>query len=281
MSAFTIALTHDVDRVRKTFQYLTRDVRRLRLGGLRRLLDAQDPYWTFPHLMRLEESLGVRSTFFFLDETMRARLLSPSSWTLALGRYRVNEPHIADVMRALDRGGWEVALHGSYESYRDATMIERERLAIEREIGRGVLGIRQHYLNLDVPDTWRHQRAAGLRYDTTFGKRNDVGFRDGRVRPFRDDASGMCVIPLALMDGYLFERAGGNTAKAWDLARNVLDVIEREHAVCSVLWHPHVFYDPDFPGWGEIYERLVLEGRARGGRFVTCAQIYNEWAEIT
>jgi peptidoglycan/xylan/chitin deacetylase (PgdA/CDA1 family) len=273
---FTVCLTHDVDRVYKTYQYLTHDVRRGRLRGLRTLLTREEPYWCFPRIMEMEARHGVRSTFYFLEETIPPDWLRPSSWKLSFGRYGFRDPRVSAVIRELDAGGWEVGLHGSYRSYRDGALLAREKDSLEQVLGREVAGIRQHYLNLDVPDTWKLQRAAGLRYDASLGLRQDIGFPGGRRHPFTDPESGMFVIPLALMEGFLMNRAGRDVERAWALTLPLLDEAQAHGATFVALWHPHLYNEDDFPGLAPLYERLVAECRARGARFRTCGQV---WAE--
>lgn len=51
------------------------------------------------------------------------------------GRYDVTDDEIVDVIRTLDRGRWEVGIHGSYDSYRGP-----DRLAYEKETPESVVG---------------------------------------------------------------------------------------------------------------------------------------------
>jgi len=65
---FALCLTHDVDRPYKTYQSVyyalaDRDPRQLQS-----LFPGRNPYWQFERLMEIEDSLGVRSAFYFLDE---------------------------------------------------------------------------------------------------------------------------------------------------------------------------------------------------------------------
>ena len=76
---FALVVTHDVDRVSKTYQYLPSILQSLKkadISGLayhlKNLLlkhGKSDPYWTFDFLNRLEESQGIKSTYYFLNET--------------------------------------------------------------------------------------------------------------------------------------------------------------------------------------------------------------------
>ncbi len=275
---FTVCLSHDVDRVRKSHQYLTHDLRRLRMRGLRTLVSRDEPYWCFEKIMEMEARHGVRSTWYFLHETIPPDWLRPSSWKLAFGRYSLEEPRIGEVIRELDAGGWEVGLHGSYRSYRDGALLAAEKALLERVLGHEVIGIRQHYLNLDVPDTWRLQREVGLRYDASLGLRHAVGFPDGRRHPFRDPATGMWVVPLAIMEAYLLALAGGDAERAWRLMLPVIDEAEAHRATLVALWHPHLFNEEDFPAYAPLYERLIRECASRGARFLTCAEVYEEAA---
>lgn len=273
----TVCLTHDVDRVYKTHQYLTRDLRGGHLSRLRTLFTGASPFWRFEPLMEVEDRHAARSTYFFLEESIPFEPLRPARWKLSLGRYSYADRRVAEIVRRLDAGGWDIGVHGSYNSFRDGELLRREKASLEAVLGRPTTGIRQHYLNLDVPGTWILQRDAGFRYDASLGRRSGIGFPQGRYRPFVDPASGMLVIPLAMMESYLFREAGGSLERAWSLTLQLMDEAEREDAVFTVLWHPHVYNDAEFPGFATLYDRLLGEARARGARFLTCQEVFEAY----
>jgi peptidoglycan/xylan/chitin deacetylase (PgdA/CDA1 family) len=272
--AFTICLTHDVDRVYKTFQYLTHDVRQMKLARLRTLFTGESPYWGFDRIRRMEDRHGVRSSFFFLEETIPVQWFSPRSIMLGAGRYSLNDRKVANVIRELDANGWEVGLHGSYLSFRSVELLRREKERLEQVLSREVLGTRQHHLNLDVPGTWHLHRQAGLRYDSSYGLKHAIGFPNGMYRPFVDEASGMYIIPLALMECFLFAAARHDVETAWKLVIRLLDEAEANDGVFVVLWHQRMFNAEEFPGYSVVYERLIREGLSRGARFATCGDLY-------
>ena len=274
MSHFKICLTHDVDRTRKTFQYLTHDIRHLRLGKLRTLVNGTRPYWQFERIMDIEETYGVRSTFFFLHESIPFEPFNPSNWKLSLGRYSLREPEIKRIIRELDAGGWEIGLHGSYNSYKDIGLLKTEKSVLEDVLGKKVKGIRQHYLNLDIPETWQLQREAGFEYDASYGKKRDIGWKENKYQPFVDESSGMYVIPLVLMECYLFSKAHNYPEKAWQLTRNLMDEAEKNNALFTVLWHQRMFNEEEFPGYAYVYRKIIEEGKERNARFVTCGELY-------
>lgn len=280
MARFTVCLSHDIDRVYKTYQYLTHDLRRLRFSKLSCLLDKVNPYWCFDKMLEIESRHGVRSTSFFLEESIKPKLLTPKSWKLAFGRYRFRDRDVAKMIKRLDREGWEVGLHGSYDSYRNQTLLQQEKCSLEEVLEKPVRGIRQHYLNLDIPSTWKIQRAVGLQYDASYGLLGDIGYRDGRRHPFVDEQSGMHVIPLALMECYLFQKAKNDPEVALRLACQLVDEAEEHGAVFVVLWHQRMFNDREFPGYAWVYDRLIAECKKRGAHFATCGEVFESMGVI-
>lgn len=278
-TGLSVCLSHDVDRVTKTFQYATHFLRHLAHGDLRaasyqvRSLAQRGHYWMFERVMEVEEALGVRSTFFFLNETYPFRPWRLASWRLALGYYDLFDAEIQAVIRRLDARGWEIGLHGSYLSYKDTELLKREKADLERIVGHEVGGIRQHYLNLD-PSTWSRQAEAGFLYDASFGYTDDVGFKENRFQPFRPlPDRKFYVIPLAIMDGCVLRKAA-----PLDEARRVIDQAEA-HEACLVLnWHQERFSEKEFPGWLNLYVELVQECRRRGAQFSTIGQYLQRMA---
>jgi len=280
---FALCLTHDVDRVYKTYQYLPSvlgNLRRGDVGGLAREIFSmlfrhgkKNPYWTFDTIARLENDLGVKSTFFFLNESGRLNPLSWKSWILFGGRYSIESRSVSALIRELRGGGFEIGVHGSYRSYKDAGLLSSEREQLERVIGEQIAGVRQHYLNHDE-STFALQQSAGFLYDTTVGFRQGVGFRTGTCYPYYPFDVGtrreltLLEIPLVIMDAAL-PRDGTMLDECMEL----MDVVSRNNGILSVLWHPGQFSESDHPGMMETYRKLVAEGLDRGACVMTAGDV--------
>ena len=183
---FALFPSHDVDQVhRRDLVVLARDLYRMGRDVLRGRFRSvastveewtcrTDSYWNFEKWRRLEERLGVRSTFFFMEGPRWSRY----------GR-RYNTWKLRSVLKELVEGGWEVGLHGSYYAFRDARRLWKEREALEDIIEVRVRGNRQHYLRLDPERSFRCYEEAGFLYDATLGYNNQVGYRAGISFPFR------------------------------------------------------------------------------------------------
>lgn len=274
---FNVCLSHDVDRVSKTFQAMTHFLRGLKHWSLKSAfyqilsLTLNDHYWMFERIMEIEYRFGVKSTFFFLNETYPFRPWELSSWRLALGYYNLFEPRVQNIIRNLDRQGWEIGLHGSYRSFHDVSLLKKEKADLESIVGHPILGVRQHYLNLD-DGTWVRQAEAGFIYDASFGFTNDIGFKQERFYPFMPLVNQrFYVVPLAIMDGCVMRRKN-------PLA-DALEVVElaKDQGACLVLnWHQERFNENEFPGWGDLYIRLIRECQDRNARFTTIGQYIQE-----
>lgn len=258
--SFALCLTHDVDRPYKHLVHGLFYAGDRRPGyHLRTALPDRNPYWQFETVADVERERGVRSAFYFLNEpTLPERpvrdWIPPRSWIEALGRYDL-DARIADVARRLDEGGWEVGLHGSLSSATDGERLAVEKEHLESVVDTSIVGGRQHHLRMEYPGTWHRQRDVGLRYDSSLGFADRAGFQYGYdpLRPFDDE---FLVFPLTLMEQALPD-PGADREAAWAVCADLLAEAADNGAVMTVLWHPRLFSEPDFPGYRELYERLL------------------------
>ncbi len=268
---FAICLTHDVDRVKKTYQYFTHLVKTHRSYHFLSLFQKNEPYWNFEKIIEIENKYEVKSTFFFMNETKKIELSN-----LSMRRYNIHESKLVDIIQKLNKSGWEIGLHGSYNSYKNKDMLAKEKRGLEEIIGDEVTGIRQHYLNLEIPKTWKIQEEVGFKYDTTFGFQDKIGFRSRKYYPFYPfDDSSFLEIPLAIMDVLLFKNAK-NMEEAWKKCKELINITEKKGGILTVLWHQRVFNEKEFPGWSRIYEKIIKVCKEMDA-WITTAKDIAEW----
>lgn len=271
---FAVFLSHDIDRVQKqwfqNFYYFLKQKRFYHLLPKFK----QNPYWTFKKIAALEQKYKVRSTFFFLNESIKLNLFEPVTWKLSLGRYSISERRIIQIIKDLERQGFEIGLHGSYRSFRNQALLAEEKQNLEKILGKKIYGVRQHYLNLDIPETWRLQDKVGFAYDASFGFENKTGFRGNRHQPFFPLKNNFLVIPLVIIEDNLFSEAGFNPEKVWQRCLQLINRAEINRGLLSLLWHNQFFNEKEFPGFLEIYEKIILECQKRNAWFGTGKEIY-------
>ncbi len=224
---FELAPTHDVDR---PFKHLFQDPRKLLRGMARDALDrvplaevarapalrrrvrdghlADDPFNTFAWLMDRSEERGLKSTFYFICGD------APGGID---GDYRIDDPRIRGLLRAIHERGHRIGLHGSYLSAFDAGLLRSEvarlRSACAAEgFALDTIRARQHVLRFDPRRTVGVWAEAGIDEDSTLGHASLAGFRCGTCRPFPlfdVSARRMTTVierPLVVMDVTLTER---------------------------------------------------------------------------
>lgn len=276
---YAVCLTHDVDRPYKglrSFYYALRERPGYHLGtALRR----DNPYWQFEAIRELEDELGVRSAFFFLREPHLLDLeptdwIRPINWIQHLGRYDPTDSPIAETIRRLDADGWEIGLHGSYHTMRDRERLAQEKAALERTVGHSIRGGRQHYLRLERPTTWQHYVDLGLDYDSSLGSGTTFGLQQG-ASPFEPFDDGFTVFPLTMMDQAVMS-VGESIDEVWEACEPVLEEAADRGAVVTLDWHQRVFNDQEFPGYREVYRRLIEAAQAAGAWIGPPGTLYDE-----
>jgi hypothetical protein len=287
---FVVCLTHDVDELKKTYQWITRPWKLIKnrdLNGLhsqflslKQKIRGHEPFWTFESLMNMENELGVKSSLFFLNETSPVDIFDKKTWHHYGRRYNWNDPHVTELMRKIHSEGWEVGLHGSYNSYKDAQKIYEEKSALEQIIQDKVYGGRQHNLNLSIPETWKHQEDAGLLYDSTLGYNDCIGFRWGTSFPFRPYHQkerrmlDIREIPMIIEDLPFFRLQNKKEAFL-----QIAGEVERHQGVLTLLWHHSVMNEHEYPGWGLAYKKMIKYCQKKNSWVTSAKEIAQWWRE--
>ena len=285
-----VCLTHDVDEVKKTYQWITYPLKLIKRGKLGNLLPqfrsliqkikGNEPYWTFDEIIRVEGSRGVKSSFYFLKESGKVRIFDRKTWRHLGRRYDFNNTRVRELFHRLNSNGWEVGLHGSFYSHMDPEMLQDEKEALEQSLGSPVIGGRQHNLNLKIPETWLNQETAGLLYDTTLGYNDCLGFRWGISFPFRPFVLNenrnldIVQIPLAIEDLPYFR-----SQQPFDQFLKIFKNVEDTHGVLTLLWHHSVFNENEFPGWESDYIKILDYCNEQNAWIGSGRQIHEWWTQ--
>jgi peptidoglycan/xylan/chitin deacetylase (PgdA/CDA1 family) len=292
---FAVALTHDVDVPwRWTRRAVLGSAARLKAHALGRRrseavrearalaalplhkLRRSDPNWRFDAILDAERERGSSSTFFLLAGYADPHD-GPSPETYDRVRLRLVE--------TLGTGGGEVGLHGSYLAARDRERLGEE-LRVLRDLGAAVRGQRYHYLRVDPHENLAPLAELGLRYDSSLGFSDAIGFRAGIMQPFRpwdlsqDRPLDLVEVPLAAMDVTLGESRylGLSADEAQRPLLDLLDVAAELGGGFAVLWHTDRFDRGTAQGWDQLYGRFMDAVRERGGILVTAGELADEAA---
>jgi len=288
---FAVALTHDVDSVRRWTRIGVRGAAARMKAGVRdgRLraasregvglalapvhkLRGTDPNWRFDAIVRETRRRGASGSTFFVLGAHRDPHDGASPETYERLRARAVE--------TLAEAGAEIGVHGSYAAADDLHQLRAEKRLLD-SLGIETSGQRYHYLRVDPHRNLAPLAGLGFTYDTTLGFSDAAGFRAGIARPFRpwdferEAPADLVEVPLAVMDVTLAEdRYLGLSARAaWPHLVRLLDWAADAQAAFAVLWHPDRFDPPTSGGWDRLFYRFVEAVHDRGGRCMSAGDL--------
>jgi hypothetical protein len=214
--------------------------------GVREVLDA-------------EAAFSVRSSWFILcgDPTLATARAGDLT-------YRPESAAARRILQAVRQAGHEIGLHGSFATSDDHALFARQRSRLDRLVGDGVAGVRQHYLRMRPGATQRGMAAAGFEYDSTFGFADRNGFRLGvaDLLPSWDEAGRQALAldeaPFIWMDRALSKYRGVEQPDAWiDDAFALAEQCRAVNGLWVGIWHPNLTPALGYPGAPAAYARLV------------------------
>lgn len=282
---FRICLTHDVElyHFSKTLYLmplLYHNIKNQNLSLIKKVIRCEkgklgNPFNTFDKILALEKKYHAKSTFFFLRKGGGSN-------------YNFSDGPVKTLIKNLDSQGWEIGLHSTYQSTLDLNRLYQEKQELECSLGKEIIGVRTHGLKLLIPRTFENQKFCGFKYDTSFHPPYYMKKRS--LKPFFA-TQGLLEIPLTIYDSewqYMTMKSiHGSIDYTWNRIKSILDRCRTEDTICTVLWHPHAFYDennefskllyPHFEGFSEIYEKILQYGYENNAPLCTCQQIYSEY----
>lgn len=280
--SYMVALTHDVDitsvKERRwvsvgyavytsflDFDFINgMNILRAKLGFVR------DPWNRFEEWIKIEDEMGVKSSFYFIPFKNVAGINAPK---IREAKYELD----GELIKRLIKGGWEVGVHG-IDNWKSVVKGAEELKRIS-ELTKSKVGTRVHWLFFD-DDTWKRLDEAGYYYDTSFGYNEDVGFRAGTLQVYQPrGVENLVELPLNIQDGSLFRRKYLNLSE--DEAKKRCDEIfgyaKKYGGVITLLWHQVSLAAPH--NWGKLYRYLVEKG-LKDGAWVTRAGDVVDWFKM-
>jgi peptidoglycan/xylan/chitin deacetylase (PgdA/CDA1 family) len=244
-----------------------------------------DPLWHFENWLDLEAQYGFRSTFYFFSNPVQRAHHHDCGYQLDdQFMFRGERVTVAEFARELLRGGWDVGLHGSYNSATDADLLREQKDRLEKTIDFDVLSSRQHYLRYDAARTPKIHAEVGFQTDSTQGFNRNIGFRAGSCFPYHcislDSSEQLPVleIPQHIMDGALF--ACNSLEYDCDLAvahsLMLMDRVQELGGVLTISWHPNNIEEVN-PVYWRCFAEILREAYQRNAWGCSARQLADWW----
>ncbi|WP_259781265.1 polysaccharide deacetylase family protein [Aestuariispira ectoiniformans] len=229
------------------------------LKNLFRMACYTPDYYQLEKLVEYSERYQYRPTFYVYAHPEK-RFRSFRQWLFDPG-YRLTDKRIAGFLRTAADRGVRIGLHGSFDSWANPALLQREKIALEKACGTEVSTIRQHWLRFSWQHTWQCQAGAGLSSDATLGFNNRPGFRASTALAYRPwnfakgCAHDVTICPLVLMDSHLYAYEPLSREGRIQAMKRILSEVSAVQGEVSVLWHPHTLSE-DYD-WREGFEDLL------------------------
>lgn len=311
---FGICLTHDIDQCETGWQEdAFAQFKKLHLLSILKIfyqrIFKQDTWFNFNEILNIEKKFSAHSSFYFLSKNGKIYLdinklnaernendkkyksyKKHSFFARYFGYpevyenadYSIQQNKFRKVFQEIQDRGSEIGVHGSITSHLSEDMIRQE---ID-DLSTHIYGIRFHYLFFDRSRTFDILEKSGLKYDTTMGFSEEVGFRYGIAFPFvpynisDNKPYSFMEIPLIIME--MTYRVYKNTPVDQILPDiiSLMDEVQKFNGCLTILWHNSYFSPYKYAGWREIYESILREGRNRKAGLFSGLQVGNQWSNI-
>jgi peptidoglycan/xylan/chitin deacetylase (PgdA/CDA1 family) len=303
---FAVCITHDVDSVslnnyrhawrnrrsiyaadKKAFNFIKWYIGFIKdvwIGRAR--FSNNDPIYCYDKWIDIERKHNAKSTFLFFAEQIENRHVADCVYRFRdMVKFNGKRMSVAEMIRAIDKMGWEIGLHASWHAYNNAKDLIFQKKQIEGIVGHEIFSIRQHYLHHNISVTPHAQSHAGFKYDSTLGFNNNVGFRFGTCYPwwlydnYAKKELSIMEIPLIVQDGALISkdkglRLDGDTAFIY--IKNIISEVQKVGGVFTLLWHAdHINRIESL----DLYTRLLDYLGEMNPWFATLEDIGKWWSE--
>jgi len=208
-----------------------------------------DPFDTYSFQIELHEKTGIKPYYFFLladygakDKNLPVNNIVYRKLIKKIGDYTVT------------------GIHPSFASNNDPGKLKEEIRRLSSILNREIKHSRQHFLILDLPDTYHRLMHEKIDNDFTMGFASHTGFRAGICSPFlfydlkNDAVTNIMIYPFTVMDVTLKNYMKLNIQNSYQKVIKLIDEVYDVNGTFITLWHNESLCDCDqWKGWKELY----------------------------
>lgn len=192
----------------------------------------KDPFDTFDLLLDFQKKFNIKTIFFFLvgDYTTYDKNISSGN-----NNYKSLIKSVADYA--------DVGLHPSYFTMKNEGLMKKEKLRIENVLNRPALKSRQHFLRLDMPETYQNMVNLEIKEDYSMGYAAHYGFRASTCTPFYfydldyEIQTPLKVYPFAVMDGTLRDYLDLSNKRAFEVIIKLSQEVKKVDGTFISIFH--------------------------------------------
>lgn len=222
-----------------------------RIGVL--FANKKDPYDNYEYLWNLQEKYKLKSLYFFL-----------------LADYGLNDKNVPvwskkfqSLIKSISDKS-QIGIHPSFNSNKkpEKLSMEIERLTMISKFE--VLRSRQHFLILNMPETYRRLIQHEIKEDYSMGFASEVGFRASICTPYpfydidREEKTSLLIYPFAVMEATLKFYMNTSQEQACEIIDEMIAEVKNVNGLFISLWHNETVSDEGlWKDWRKVYDHLV------------------------
>lgn len=213
-----------------------------------------DPYDSFDYILDVHSRMpGSKLKFFPLmaDYNVFDKPISYQN-----NEFRQLLQHLSDYAK--------MGLHGSYASFDDPKLVEKESERLATLLHRRTVRNRYHFLRLALPKSYDALIDNGILHDYTMGYAEEPGFRAGTGSPYpffdleSDCETPLTIHPFAAMDSTFYYYKKMSPEASEEVYRQLIDEVRSVGGTISLLWHNQsLCEDFGWQGWRNVYETVL------------------------
>lgn len=269
-----IFISHDVDFINGA---LVQDgfhaLKKLNIPAIAQIIFSNllvNPQWlNMDKIMKIESEYEFRSTFYWLVNK------GLSKEGIKNADYTFRSKKVQTQLQLVSASGWENGLHKSISDDSFKTEIEKLNFI--------PTGNRYHFLKFRPHTDFELINSAGLKFDTSLGFAEEIGFRNNYGLPYKPfnfktkAAYDFVECPLHIMDTTLRSYQKQDSSSAYN---KITSFIEKnsENAILSLLWHNNYFTPYKFGDYLTLYKKLLGYFKENDFQCITQSQIIEKYS---
>jgi hypothetical protein len=176
--------------------------------------------------------------------------------------YCLKNRRSSEFLNYLIKSGAYIGMHASYKSFDQPQLYTKEKKILDEALGHASTGVRQHYLRIRAPKTWRYMQAAGFQYDESFSFAEHEGFRCGTCFKYKvfdveqDRELDLYELPLIVMDTSLrvYRKLSAQEGEAQIM--KLANICKAVNGTFTMLWH-NTCLSREWQAWGQRLPEIV------------------------
>lgn len=213
----------------------------------------KDPFNTFDMQIAYQKKYKLRPFYFVLfgrygqyDKNINIRNKSLRQLIKKLGDYA------------------QIGIHPSYNTIEHPERLNEEIQQLRKVVNMEISGSRQHFLRLQLPQTYRNLIENDITDDYSMGYAVLPGFRAGICSTYNfydldmEEETKLRIHPFAVMDGTLKDYMKLSPADAIEQIRQLVNEVKAVNGTFISLWHNESLSNQQrWTGWLRVYEELL------------------------